>query len=115
MSMDSEHAMNPAGNPIFGELMTEAELIAFLRMPLISKAGDHGHVIEHLKRMRGLPCIHISKQPLYPVSAIREWIQREVQTKGATTMISLPAPGHDALYCDRTGFADSGPKGGDHV
>lgn len=61
------------------ELMTEAELIEFLRIPIVSKAGNHSHVIQHLKRMRGLPCIHISKQPLYPVSAIQAWIQREVE------------------------------------
>lgn len=61
------------------ELMTEAELIEFLRIPVVSKAGNYGHVVEHLKRMRGLPCIHISKQPLYPISAIRDWIQREVE------------------------------------
>lgn len=71
--------VQPDGNGWFPELMTEAELIAFLRIPEISKAQDHHHAIEHLKRMRGLPCIHICKQPLYPQSAIRAWIQREVE------------------------------------
>ena len=63
------------------ELMTEAELIEFLRIPIVSKAANYSHVVEHLKRMRGLPCIHIGRQPLYPVSAIRAWIQREVERK----------------------------------
>lgn len=63
----------------FPALMTEAELIAFLRIPEVSKAQNHHHAVEHLKRMRGLPCIHICKQPLYPQSAVREWIQREVK------------------------------------
>lgn len=62
----------------FPELMTEDELIRFLRIPLVTRAEDHHHVIEHLKRMRGLPCIYISKRCLYPLTAIRQWIQRQV-------------------------------------
>lgn len=61
------------------ELMTEAELVEFLRIPLITRATDHKHVIENLKRMHGLPCIHISKQPLYWLPAIREWIGEKVK------------------------------------
>ena len=60
------------------ELMTEKELIQFLRIPLISKAEDYGNVIENLKRMHHLPCIHICKQPLYPLNAIREWIENKL-------------------------------------
>ena len=60
------------------DLMTEAELIRFLRIPEVSKAKDHGSVIENLKRMRGLPCIHISRQPLYPRDAISRWIEQEI-------------------------------------
>ena len=37
------------------ELMTEAELIEFLRIPIVSKAGDYGHVVEHLKRTSRMP------------------------------------------------------------
>ena len=58
-------------------LMTEEELIRFLRIPEVSKAEDYGNVVANLKRMRGLPCIHISKQPLYPRDAICRWIERE--------------------------------------
>lgn len=65
------------GNGGFPELMTEEELVLFLRIPEISKAEDHHHVIEHLKRMRGLPCLHICRQPLYPRTAILEWIAKE--------------------------------------
>ena len=57
------------------ELMTENELILFLRIPEISGAKNHSNVVENLKRMHNLPCIHISKQPLYPISAIRRWIE----------------------------------------
>ncbi len=54
------------------ELMTEEELVQFLRIPEVSKAGSHKNVIDNLKRMRDLPCIHISKQPLYPLAAVRK-------------------------------------------
>lgn len=56
-------------------LMTEDELIRFLRIPAVSKAEDYHNVIENLKRMHDLPCIHICKQPLYPLEAIRKWIE----------------------------------------
>ena len=59
------------------ELMTEEELIRFLRIPEISKAQNHHHVIENLKRMHDLPCIHISNQPLYPLNAVRNWIDEK--------------------------------------
>ena len=59
------------------ELLTEAELIQFLRIPEVSKARDTHHVVENLKRMRGLPCIYISNQCLYPREAVQEWIRRQ--------------------------------------
>lgn len=61
------------------ELMTEEELIRFLRIPEISDAGNFHYVIEHLKRMRNLPRIHLCKKVLYPTRAILEWIQKETQ------------------------------------
>lgn len=59
------------------ELLTEAELIQYVRIPLVSSAADYGNVIANLKRVHGLPCIHISKQPLYPLEAIRRWVQEK--------------------------------------
>ncbi len=59
------------------ELLTETELIQYLRIPLVSNATDYGNVIDNLKRMHGLPCIHISKQPLYPLDAVRQWVQEK--------------------------------------
>ena len=59
------------------ELMTEEELIQFLRIPLISNSKDHHNVIEHLKRYRDLPRIHICNKVLYPTQAIQKWIERE--------------------------------------
>ncbi len=60
-------------------LMTEDELIKFLRIPHISKAKNYHNVIAHLKRHRNLPCIHLCHQPLYPVQAILKWIEETTQ------------------------------------
>ena len=59
------------------ELLTEDELIRFLRIPQISSSKDHHNVIEHLKRYRDLPRIRICNKILYPTRAIRKWIERE--------------------------------------
>lgn len=61
----------------FSELMTEAELIEFLRIPEVSKSRDHHNVVENLKRMHQLPRIHICGKPLYPREAIKNWIRRK--------------------------------------
>jgi len=63
------------------ELMTEEEVIRFLRIPEVSKAESHKNVMENLKRMRDLPCIHISKQPLYPLAAIRRWMENQAMDR----------------------------------
>ena len=57
------------------ELLTEEELIAFLRIPKISKSQDYHNVIENLKRMHDLPRIHICGKLLYPREAVKEWIR----------------------------------------
>jgi len=59
------------------ELMTEAELVRFLRIPEISNSKDYHNVIEHLKKFRGLPRIHICRKALYPKRAILEWLKKE--------------------------------------
>lgn len=63
------------------ELLTEDELIRFLRIPEISVASDYHNVIENLKRMHHLPRIYMCGKPLYPRTAIMEWI-RERTTNG---------------------------------
>ena len=63
----------------FQELMTEQELIYFLRIPEVSKADNYDNVVDNLKRMHDLPCIHICKQPLYPIDAVRKWIAEKVE------------------------------------
>jgi len=67
----------PAGFISNPELMTEAEVIDFLRIPEISNSKDYHNVIEHLKRIRGLPRIHICRKALYPKKAILEWLEKE--------------------------------------
>ena len=61
------------------ELMTESEVIHFLRIPEISGSKNYHNVIEHLKKFRGLPRIHICRKALYPKKAILEWVDKEVE------------------------------------
>ena len=59
------------------QLMTQNELIRFLRIPEISAAKNQQNVIEHLKRYRDLPRIRLCNKTLYPLNAILDWIERE--------------------------------------
>jgi len=59
------------------ELMTESDLIQFLRIPEISNSKNYHNVIEHLKKFRGLPRIHICRKALYPKKAILGWMEKE--------------------------------------
>ena len=66
---DFPHPITPAvlpdGNGGFTpcpELMTEDEVILFLRIPEISNSKDYHNVIEHLKKFRGFPRIHMSER-----------------------------------------------------
>lgn len=59
------------------ELMTEAELIQFLRISEISGSANFHNVIEHLKKHRNLPRIYICNTAMYPKKAIMEWIEKE--------------------------------------
>ena len=67
----------PAKNFQHSGLLTENELIEFLRIPEVSKAADYHNVIENLKRMHGLPRIHICGKPLYPIEAVKNWIKEK--------------------------------------
>ena len=61
------------------ELMTEEELIDFLRIPEVSKAKNFSNVVENLKRMHDLPRIRICGRPLYPREAVLEWIRKHTE------------------------------------
>ena len=77
-------AVLPDGNGGFmpcPELLTEDEVICFLRIPEISAAKDYSNVIDNLKRMHDLPRIHICGRVLYPRDAIREWIKRKTTNR----------------------------------
>ncbi len=58
-------------------MMTESEVIQFLRIPDISNSKNYHNVIEHLKKFRGLPRIHICRKALYPKKSILEWMGKE--------------------------------------
>jgi|GEM_PF-1118495 len=77
-------AILPDGNGGFTacpELLTEEELIAFLRIPQVSNAENYHNVIENLKRLRRLPRIHICNKTLYPRKAIEKWIEQETTSE----------------------------------
>lgn len=59
-------------------VMTEEELIRFLRIPEISNAKNHRNVIEHLKRTRGLPRIHLCGKSVYPTDAVKSWLENQI-------------------------------------
>ena len=66
---------NSPANNLFPDLLTEDELVAFLRIPEVSKSGNYHNVIENLKRMHDLPRVHICGKALYPLLAVKEWIR----------------------------------------
>jgi len=59
-------------------VMTEEELIRFLRIPEISTATEYRHVIENLKRRHGLPRIHLCGKTVYLTDSVKQWLQRHV-------------------------------------
>jgi hypothetical protein len=78
--ISEQAATSPGGADIwrpFPHLMTQNELVRFLRIPEISAAKDQHNVIEHLKRYRGLPRIRLCNKTLYPLDAILKWIESE--------------------------------------
>ena len=77
-------AVSPDGNGEFApcpDLLTEEELVIFLRIPHVSNSKNYHNVIENLKRMHGLPRIHICGKPLYPREAINEWIKNKTKNR----------------------------------
>jgi len=66
-------------NNLYPDLLTEEELILFLRIPEVSKAEDFRNVIAHLRRVHDLPCIHLRRQPLYPLEAVKNWVKERLE------------------------------------
>jgi len=59
-------------------VMTEEELIRSLRIPKISSARNHRHVIENLKRNHGLPRIHLCGKTVYLTNSVKQWLEGHV-------------------------------------
>jgi len=70
-SPEGEFALCPA-------VMTEEELIRFLRIPEISRARNHRNVIENLKRRYGLPRIHLCGKTVYLTDSVRVWLEKHI-------------------------------------
>ena len=58
-------------------VMTEEELIRFLRIPEISNAKNHRNVVENLKRTHGLPRIHLCGKTVYLTDAVKAWLENQ--------------------------------------
>jgi len=56
-------------------VMTEEELIRFLRIPEISNAKNQRNVIENLKRKHALPRIHLYGKAVYLTDAVTGWLE----------------------------------------
>ena len=63
------------------DLMTEQELVQFLRIPMISKSTDYSNVIKNLIRFRDLPRVEVCNRLLFPKQAILEWVKSETVPK----------------------------------
>ena len=59
-------------------VMTEEELIRFLRIPEISNAQNHQHVVENLKRAHGLPRIHLCGKVVYLTESVKVWLESHI-------------------------------------
>jgi hypothetical protein len=70
-----EIAMHEELNQVgFPELMTETELMHFLRIPDVSHGANPHHVVENLNRFHQLPCI--------PLTAVRRWVEDKLAKEG---------------------------------
>lgn len=58
----------------YPDIMTEAELIEYLRIPCVSKSKNYKNVVDNLVAKWGLPCIHISLKRLFPLALVRQWV-----------------------------------------
>lgn len=64
-------------NGLFNELMTEDELVQFLRIPEVSNSHNYHNVVKNLIRFRDLPRIQICHKLLFPKKAVLDWIKSE--------------------------------------
>jgi hypothetical protein len=74
-------AILPSSEGQFGlcpTVMTEEELIRFLRIPEISHAKNHQNVIENLKRKYGLLRIHLCGKTVYLTESVKTWLENHI-------------------------------------
>ena len=74
-------AILPGSDGEFGlcpTVMTEEELVRFLRIPEISRARNHRNVIDNLKRRYGLPRIHLCGKTVYLADSVRAWLEKHI-------------------------------------
>lgn len=65
------------GHPV-PDLLTEEDLIRFLRIREVSTSKDYSNVVDNLIKIRDLPRMHIGNRRLYPRHAILEWMQKQI-------------------------------------
>jgi hypothetical protein len=63
------------------DLLTEQELVQFLRIPYVSKSTDYSNVVKNLIRFRDLPRVKICNKLLYPRQAVLKWVENETIPK----------------------------------
>ncbi len=61
----------------YPDMMTEQELIEYLRIPEISSSKNYRNVVRNLKARRNLPRINLCRTMLYPLKAVRKWVDSE--------------------------------------
>ena len=67
----------------YPDLMTEQELIEYLRISEVKRSNNPNNpkrYVQRLKSLRGLPRISMCNSTLYPLKAIREWVDKQVYT-----------------------------------
>jgi hypothetical protein len=87
--MNNEHMNNQIESGCIGKnhqirchppaLMTEDELIQFLRIKEVAKTDNHHYVVQNLMRMHDLPCVHLCRQPLFALKNVLEWIDLQCE------------------------------------
>lgn len=77
----NNNQINNINHHYFKEIMTEDELIKFLRIPEVSKAKSYKNVVKNLIRFRNLPRIQIGKSLLFPRNAVLDWVKKETIPK----------------------------------
>ena len=62
----------------YPDLLTEQELIEYLRISEVSPSRNLKRSVQYLKSFKELPRISICRSTLYPLKAIREWVDKQV-------------------------------------